>query len=265
MNNDLNKIINDAESRYQNKSKIIVTSKDAIPTDYSTFPLDADRWLKIDNVLCVYIDMKGSTRISAEKHDQSTAAIYQYFTDTAVRILDHFNAAYIDVRGDGAFGLFNDDKFYAGICSAVSFLTFCHYKLSTVKINEKPITAHIGADRKIVLVKRIGIRKTEDKHLKQNEVWAGKPVNMASKLSSRGSENNFIISERVFDKIKADNCDPLLDTCECSDDGRRHPAWKREDLKGEEVFDFSRIYHLIPRCWCKLHGKDYMSSVLTYD
>lgn len=265
MNNDLHEIINNAETRYSQRGNITVAPKDVIPANYDDIPLDSDQWLKIEDVLCIYIDMKNSTRMSAEKYDQSTAAIYQYFTDTAVRILNYFDAAYIDVRGDGAFGLFNKDKFYAGICSAVSFLTFCQDKLSAVQVDNKPISAHIGADKKTVLVKRIGLRRVEDKHLKQNEVWAGKPVNMASKLASRGGDNSFIISERVFDKIKADNCDPLLDTCECSEDGRRHFAWKREDLNGDEIFDFSRIYHLIPKHWCKIHGESYMPNVLTHD
>ena len=73
----------------------------------------------------------------------------------------------------------------------MTFKTFSSQVLGNeIKIDEnKKVTCHIGMDIKTVLVKRIVLRKVEGKTLKQNEVWAGKPVNMASKLASYGNEN----------------------------------------------------------------------------
>ena len=47
------------------------------------------------------------------------------------------------------------------------------------------------------LVRRLGLRGT-----KQNEVWAGKPVNMASKLSSLAGPNEVVASARVFRSLR---------------------------------------------------------------
>ena len=55
------------------------------------------------------------------------------------------------------------------------------------------LTAGIGVDIGTLLVRRLGLRNT-----KQKEVWAGKPVNMAAKLSSHTDSNQIMVSDRVF-------------------------------------------------------------------
>lgn len=68
--------------------------------DTSHIPIqDPSHWLRIPNVICVYVDMMGSTRLSAEAQDRSTAGAYQLFTGTAVRLFSAFGSPYIDVRG----------------------------------------------------------------------------------------------------------------------------------------------------------------------
>ena len=57
-----------------------------------------------------FVDMKGSTQLSATNHEKSTAGAYQLFTGTAVRLFDAFDAPYINVRGDGVFALFDQDR-----------------------------------------------------------------------------------------------------------------------------------------------------------
>jgi class 3 adenylate cyclase len=242
-----------------------------IPTDINDFPKDGNHWLRIDDILCIYIDMKNSTRLSASQKDRQTANAYEYFTDTAVRILDHFGAAYIDIRGDGAFGLFNKTDFYRGMCAAVTFLTFAAIDLQkNATIDRKPLSCHIGADKKTVLAKRIGIRSYGGLTDKQNEVWAGKPVNMAAKLASIGGNNEFHISERVHDKIKAEDCQGLLQDCGCkagiSSDAS--PAWEEKTVSGSEshIFDFEKYYKLIPRSWCvDIHGADTMAAIMSHN
>src|SRR5438105_2673222 len=91
----------------------------------SAIPIENPRhWLKIPDVVCIFIDMKGSTQLSASTHDRSTAGAYQLFTGTAVRLFDAFQAPYIDVRGDGVFALFNQGQVYRALAAAVSFKTF---------------------------------------------------------------------------------------------------------------------------------------------
>lgn len=262
-NDALTEIFSDALDQYGIEKD--VESIERIPTVYADFPLETDKWLRIDNVTCVFIDMKNSTQLSAQKQDKSTAGIYQYFTDTAVRILNHFGSSYIDVRGDGAFGLFDYDKVYHALASAVTFKSFSQYEIgNNVKLEDGKICCHIGMDRKTVLVKRIGLRNNGDKTSKQNEVWAGKPVNMASKLASRGEENDLLISKRVFDKFHSDGSPLVLETCGCNSEKKSH-LWDSEDVTSEPKFDFNKIYKLKSPGWCLNCGQSFCEDILKLD
>lgn len=69
---------------------------------------DAD-WIRVPAVICVYMDMVGSTKLSASEFDKSTARIYQWFSGTAARLFVQFGAPYVDVRAGGVLALFKGD------------------------------------------------------------------------------------------------------------------------------------------------------------
>lgn len=259
---EIQNILDEAKERYEQGEE--VEQKDKIPLD-DDIPLETNKWLKIDDVVCVFIDMKNSTQLSAQKQDKSTASIYQYFTDTAVKILNYFDASYIDIKGDGAFGLFEKNKIYHAFCAAMTFKTFSANILSTgIKLeDDKKVSCHIGMDMKTVLVKRLGLRKVEGKTSKQNEVWAGKPVNMASKLASLGEANELIASERVFDIFLKDGSELVLKSCGCPN-GVKKNFWKRIDLT-DPKFDFSKAHKIDTSGWCKEHGVEYCENILKLD
>ena len=118
---EIQDILDEAKKRYEQGEEI--EPKDKIPPG-DDIPLETNKWLKIDDVICVFLDMKNSTQLSAQKQDKFTASIYQYFTDMAVKILNQFDASYIDVKGDGTFGLFEKNKIYHAFCVAMTFKTF---------------------------------------------------------------------------------------------------------------------------------------------
>jgi hypothetical protein len=39
-----------------------------------------NNWYKIKDVISVFVDIRGSTKLSAVAYDQSTASIYELFT-----------------------------------------------------------------------------------------------------------------------------------------------------------------------------------------
>ena len=41
-------------------------------------------WIKIPDLICCFVDMEGSTKLSAELHERGTAKAYRYFTNTAI-------------------------------------------------------------------------------------------------------------------------------------------------------------------------------------
>lgn len=225
-----------------------------------------NRWYRVDDVICVFVDMKNSTILSARKHAGSTASVYKLFTETAVRILDLFNPAYIDVRGDGVFALFDHDRPYTAIAAAVSFKTFStkHFKEKVKELKlDIEVDAHIGIDQGTVLVRKLGMSPVKGRDDRQNEVWAGKPVNMASKLASIGDNGDLLVSDRYFGNIQ----DQLVThSCDCSvDQGQeRAELWEEVDVGDDPKFNFDKAHRLGSQ-WCEIHGKEWCERIVALD
>jgi len=239
-----------------------ITQENLIP-DTTHIPItNPEHWLKIPDVICVYVDMINSTKLSALKQDKGTAGAYQLFTNTAVMLFHEMDAPYIDVRGDGVFALFNSNQVYRAFVSAVSFKTFAHMEfverlrqLTTVEVG-----CHIGIDQKTVLVRKIGLKRKNGRSDRQNEVWAGKPVNMAAKLASLSNHNQLLVSDRFFEKISDEKA---RNSCGCRS-GLKEYLWKEVDVKDKNLFDFDKAYCLESN-WCETHGKEYFDALLELD
>ena len=226
-------------------------------------PLDDQRhWLRIPDVTCVYVDMKGSTQLSAENNDTTTAGAYQLFTGTAVRLFHEFDAPYIDVRGDGCFALFNSDQVYRALAAAVSFKTFAkeEFKGRIEEATGVEVGCHIGIDRKTVLVRRIGLRMVEGRTDRQNEVWAGRPVNMASKLAAKTNDGELLISDRFYSQLKDEHAKY---SCGCPN-GKKILLWAQISVKDDLKYDFDNAHRLDSQ-WCVTHGSEYCEALLTLD
>jgi class 3 adenylate cyclase len=210
--------------------------------------------------------MAHSTRLSAQTQDRTTAGAYQLFTGTAVRLLNEFEAPYIDVRGDGVFALFNSDQVYRALAAAISFKTFSKEVFAPEMKTRgyDGLGAHIGIDQKTVLVRKIGLKRVADRTDRQNEVWAGKPVNMASKLASLGELDQLLVSDRYFARITNERARL---SCGCSDGtytGQRTNLWKEFSVADKPFFDFTAAWSN-RSLWCKRHGAEFCDAVLALD
>jgi class 3 adenylate cyclase len=241
---------------------VSITNHNKIP-DTPQIPIqNPNTWLKIPDVICCFVDMEGSTKLSAGLHDKTTAKAYRLFTETAIRIFHKFGAAYIDIKGDGVFSLFNSDQPYSALAATVSFKTFV-YKYFTPKVKaltDQDIGGHFGIDQKTVLVCRFGLKSYQNRTDRQNEVWAGKPVNMAAKLASLSTGNRLWVSERFFSNLKDEKA---THSCGCPN-GEKAELWQREDVSDDSRFDFDTAYSLGSN-WCKKHGKSFCSSLVNLD
>lgn len=254
-------IIEEQLNLFHKRRSITVYNK--IP-DTTEIPIeDPLYWFKVKDVVCVFVDMKGSTKLSATTHDNSTAGAYQLFTGTAVRLFHEMDARYIDVRGDGVFALYNSDEVYKAIAAAVSFKTFAHYTFAPAlkEKTELDIDAHIGIDQKTVLVRKIGLKTHAARSDRQNEVWAGKPVNMASKLAAMGEAGDLLVSDRYFKNITDRH---VRKSCGCNSD---EPAnlWEEVDVSEDPKFDFDTAYRLTSAGWCSIHGKGFYETIVALD
>ncbi len=245
---------------YKNGQSITVYNE--IP-DTSDIPIEnPNHWLRIPDVICVFVDMMGSTKLSAAKHDKGTAGAYQLFTGTAVRIFHELEAPYIDVRGDGVFALFNSNQAYRALVAAVTFKTFANLEFTPriKNITTVDVGCHIGIDQKTVLVRKIGLKKKNGRTDRQNEVWAGKPVNMASKLSSMSNDNQLIVSDRFYNNISNDKA---RYSCGCPNEEKKL-LWEEIDVTNNKLFDFNKA-HSLDTNWCETHGTEYFNDLLKLD
>src|SRR4051794_3385023 len=75
-------------------SSVSITVQKKIP-DTTQIPIENPiHWLRIPDVIACFVDMEGSTKLSASTHDRTTAKAYRYFTETAVRIFSEFGSPY---------------------------------------------------------------------------------------------------------------------------------------------------------------------------
>lgn len=113
-----------------------------------------------------------------------------------------------------------------------------------------------------MLVRRLGYKRYKDRTDRQNEVWAGKPVNMAAKLASLSTNNRLWVSDRYFKNLKDKKA---IYSCGCgSRNGQMAELWKEEDLTNDSKFDFGKAYSLGSN-WCDEHGKLFCRDLLKLD
>ena len=154
----------------QAASGVRIVQQDDVP---GIGPVRGGVWLQIPEATAVFVDLKGSTGLNARSGAEAAAHAYNYFNRAMAVILDGFRARYVDVQGDGLFGLFSGkgSRFLAAAC-AITMKT----QVETV-IAERfrqdvsadwQLRAGIGVDRGKLLVRQLGLRGTG-----MNEVWAG--------------------------------------------------------------------------------------------
>lgn len=256
-------IIDEETGHFQ--SSVSITERGTIP-DTGLIPLvNPTAWMKIPDIIACFVDMEGSTKLSATTHPNTTAKCYRYFTQTAVKIFHEMESPYIDVRGDGVFALFDSNRPHTALAAVVSFKTFVA-KEFTPRVKEatngEVISGHYGIDCRTVLVRKMGLKIADGRTDRQNEVWAGKPVNMASKLASRSEENKVWISDRFHKLLTGDRA---LNSCGCGDQtGTRSSLWTKVDVSDDDRFDFDTAY-VLGSNWCPTHGKEYLRDIVRYD
>ena len=237
-------------------------------------PTNRGVWFQIPQVAAVFADLKSSTELSATESPRVAALAYTYFIRAMAVTFDRFSAKYVDIQGDGIFGLFSGkgSRFLSTAC-AITMRTLMKRDVS-VRFKKDAcvdweLTAGVGIDIGTLLVRRLGLRGTS-----QNEVWAGKPVNMAAKLSSVASRNELVVSDRVFswyERFSRLRRRVLLWTCGCENGvvrrgldmaiGSTTYLWQEEPAPQGLGLDFDNI-HRLRSLWCKTHGPEFCQTLV---
>lgn len=243
------------------KSAIVREKRNTIPAT-TEIPLEnSSKWLEIPDVICCFVDMKGSTKLSVSANPANTAKFYRLFTSTAIRMFHELESPYIDVKGDGVFALYDSSHSHRALAATVSFKTFVdEVFVPEAKRQNLDLEGHYGIDKRSVLVRRMGYKRVADRTDRQNEVWAGKPVNMASKLASSSQGKEILVSDRFHAGLTDE---AALYTCGCPN-GEQASLWSEIDVSENSLFDFKRAYRLKTN-WCVKHGQQFCSHLLTAD
>lgn len=238
-------------------------------------PQNRGLWNQISNATAIFADLKSSTTLNTDHSPRAAAFAYTYFIRAMTVILERFGAQYIDIQGDGIFGLFSGEgsTFKAASC-AITMKTEVERTVSVQFATDTKVdwqlAAGVGVDMGTLLVRRLGLRGA-----KENEVWAGKPVNVAAKLSSQALSNQVVVSDRVYAQYEMYSelrRRALLWSCGCGNGiigrgldvplGRTVSLWKQEPAPAGLGLDFGSMFRL-ESSWCRVHGSEFCEAILT--
>jgi class 3 adenylate cyclase len=240
-----------------NEAKSVVPGN--LPIDVGDLAVQAARWTEYQ-VVAVVADMVGSTNLGAGgQWERSTASIYDAAVTPMAEIFSQFGADFIDIQGDGGFGLFTGAlATERAVCAAVTVRTFSEMQLMpalTAKWGDKaPQTGFkLGVASSKVLAKKVGIPRT--KH--QEPVWAGRAVNHAAKCAQEAGRHRVLVTEPVAKAVRGN--DYLYFSCGCrSGAGPTAELWAPTPIA-----KLANAPGLSTKsAWCDDHGSYFVSQVL---
>lgn len=227
--------------------------------DVSTLPITARRWVRLDDVVVVVADLKNSTKLGTGSKAASTASIYQAATGGVVKVLDQFDADFIQIQGDGAFAIFWGEKRYErAACAGITIKTSSIDLASQIesKWPQKPETGFkVGIASGRVLVKRIG---TPRNPAQQEPVWAGKPVNYATKAAQCADRHQMVVTGSVWDRFASN--DYLTFSCDCGTPSAS--IWEDFAIDRLPDDDPEAQGRMLTSQWCDTHGEEYCNAIL---
>lgn len=162
--------------------------------------------------------------------------------------------------------MFNEDQPYTAVAAAVTFKTFASEDFAP-RVRDTTgveVGSHLGIDQNTVLVRKMGLKRYKDRTDRQNEVWAGRPVNMAAKLAGLTDHDELLVSDRFHENLDDHH---VLWSCGCDGSGNKtgkKPLWEELSVADDDRFDFDTVYQLTSK-WCGVHGKSYCEEVLSLD
>jgi len=184
-------------------------------------------------------------------------------------------SSFIDIKGDGGFGLFYGKAGVAqAMLAAVTFRTIVTKELkATVEnmladiedVEDWELAAKVGIHKGPLLVKRIGVRNTT-RHTLNWLVWAGKPVNYAAKLSSFAGPDELLVTTPVYEVIAGKEVlrTHLRDSCGCGSGGSPTELWVPLSTDHDAVKLTGGTVYKLGSLWCAKHGDAYFGAVKDY-
>jgi len=245
-------------------SKIEVIDVSSVKTAIKNAKLHVSKWYRVDDVVCVFSDLKGSTEISFDKQKKTMARFFEYLNKPLIQIHTDFGAEFIDVKGDGGIFLYTGkDASVRALLAAITFKSFVeqHIQDKIKKDYNIDFIVDSGIAKGDLLVKRVGQQKDNF------PVWAGETVNMAAlicktvKKKHLNQDNKMFIGlqNKIYQEVNISKYEKLLiKSCGCGANGSPESLWTTETIPGRS----GEQYHYLKQTWCKTHGQHYLDKIL---
>ncbi len=248
-----------AEVAKKLRTPVTVRDADAFP-DLQGLGING-KWVRLQDVVAVVADLKGSTRLGMGRHVNTTVRLYEAATGSGVKVVSSFGPAFTDIQGDGFFSLFHGDNAYQRAMAAAMSLAYFSTEILEPAVTEFagegcPRTGlKIGVDVGRLAVGKVGVRGNNEL------IWPGKPVNWAFKCSGAADAHQVIVTERVFDRIVRAN-EYLLRPCYLS--GHWHGNWPSGEMwQPIEVKALPGIGCFVRKVpWCPEVADSFCQSIL---
>jgi class 3 adenylate cyclase len=175
-----------------------------------------------------------------------------------VRITNRFEPAFTDIQGDGLFALYHGERANErALCAAITLKTFSSQELVPAvegwASDRFPDTGlKIGMAAGVLVVKKVGVRGTKE------PVWAGKPVNWATKCAGAAGASGLIVTEAVYNQF-VDN-DYVTHSCAHQDGTTPQPIWT-DAIVDKLPEDKMRCKQLVSQ-WCRECGDEFCGAIL---
>lgn len=258
----LNKLQERTATKFERMPSVVL--KDGA-FEVTKLPVDKPEWHRITDLVAVMFDLKSSTNLEKGRRPASTASIYDAGVGGVVQIFNSFDADFVDIQGDGGFGLFWGDRRYEhALCAAISIHSFSDDFESQLEAKwpEAPSTGFkVGIASGPVLAKRVGLAKHLDM---QEPVWAGRPVNYAAKAAQQTEPGKTLVTGSVWDAVS--NNDYIAFSCGCregNEGGVPSLLWEEQTL--DNIPDAEKYGQVLKSGWCVNHGEEYCNAILNGD
>ncbi|WP_136709317.1 hypothetical protein [Agromyces sp. H66] len=261
----LNALLAHLEQRSHEK---IDVEPSVVLKDVDSFSIDSleigPTWHRLTDIVAVVFDLKSSTNLEKGRSPEGTASIYDAGIGGVVRTLNDFGARFVDIQGDGGFGLFwGPGAYLQAMCAAITIRTFSYEFEAILKdkwANAPSTGFKVGLSSGPVMVKRVGLERHMDM---QEPVWVGRPVNYATKAAQQTEPYFIYVTGSIWDVI-AEN-DYLAYSCGC-DGGlpkSSPPSFLWHNVELQKIPDAQRYGLALGSSWCQRHGEEFCNLILS--
>lgn len=177
------KTVNSSEFEVEIIETNVVPSFSDPNITYDNLDTNKKRCKRLESCV-LYIDIRGSAQISAEKRPMTLAKMYSSFIRSMIACARYYGGHVRNIIGDRVMVVFDKANcFTNAVDTAVLMNTVCQSILNK-RIKSFEFSAGIGIDYgKMLITKSGAIRQGDEKEFYRSLVWLGKPANVASRLT----------------------------------------------------------------------------------